>query len=117
MLSLEDITCTKMLSEQEPETQDKNQTVNVVGDCWYKKHAIFFLLENSKEELDHLVQASCDVFGSGPEELHHYLLHNYLKSNLLVHGTNKFYYPLKEEQGVKMFNIIVNERLTRAKPV
>lgn len=57
------------------------------------------------------------MFGSGPEELHHYLLHNYLKSNLLVHGTNKFDYPLKEEQGVKMFNIIVNERLTRAKPV
>lgn len=59
-----------MLSEQEPERQNKIQTMNVVGDCWYKKHAIF-LLENSKEDLDHFVQASCDVSGSGPEEVHH----------------------------------------------
>ena len=58
-----------MLSEQEPE-KDKIQTVNVVGDCWYKKHAIF-LLENSEEDLNHFMQASYDVSGSGPEELQH----------------------------------------------
>ena len=51
----------------------------------------FFLFENSKEDLGHLVQASGDVSGSGPEEVQHYLLHIYLKNNLLVHGTNKFY--------------------------
>lgn len=63
------------------------------------------------------MQSSYDVSGSGPEEVKHYLLHNYLRSNLLVYVTKKIDYPLKEEQGVKMFNIIVNEKITRAKPV
>lgn len=49
----------------------------------------FFLFENSKEDLGHLMQSSYDVSGSGPEELKHYLLYNYLKSNLLVYGTKK----------------------------
>lgn len=105
-----------MLTEQESETRDKNQTSECCGRLLVQKTTIF-LFENLKEDFGHLVQASYDVSGSGPEEGQHYFWHNCLKSKVLVHGANKFDYPLKEEQAVKMFNITVNERLTRARPV
>lgn len=79
-----------MLSEQEPETQTKIKP----GMLWETvsiRNMQFFYLKILRK------QTSYDVSGTGPEEVQHYLLHNYLKSNLLVYETNKFDYPLKEE--------------------
>lgn len=76
-----------MLSEQEPEIQTKSKKWETVS----IRNMQFFYLKILRK------QASYDVSGSVPEEVQHYHLHNYLKSNLLIYGTNKFDYPLKEK--------------------